>query len=261
MTRKMFTIPEFAEHSNMSYKAAYTLVKKGGFHTQRSGHEFLIPANEVYGYMTKTNKLNKMLTVDEAAEHIGIKNKQLLHRIRTRALKAKKYGNKYLIAAEEVNRFMKLQSKQGMSIVDFANNVNSEPKAIYNLIRSGVLYAEQFGKKYYINSDEASVFEYVTQQRHNMTDKIKEKVIKYYSAKLAKYPDVFFIKDITEITGYSNKTVLELIHCLDISVTIIRCMQAISKDELIELLSSSQYQGMKIRNQIQIEDFRAIAKF
>ena len=69
------------------------------------------------------------------------------------------------------------------------------------------------------------------------------------------------MKDFAEITGYGNKTVLELIHRLDISVTIIRCMQAISKDELIELLSSSQYQGMKIRNQIQIEDFRAIAKF
>lgn len=261
MTRKMFTIPEFAEHSNMTYRAAYALVIKGELHSQKNGHIFLIPANEVYSYMTKTKKMNKMLTVDEAAERMGIKKKHLWYRIRTRALKAKKYGNRYFITAEEVNRFMKLQTEQGMSIVDFAKKVNSEPQIVYYLIKSGVIYAKQSGKKYYINADEASVFEYVTQQRHNMTDEMREKVTKYYTAKLAKYPDVFFMKDIAEITGYSYKTILELIQRFDITVTIIRCMQAISKDELIELLSSSQYQGMKIRNQKQIEDFRAIAKF
>lgn len=261
MKQKMFTIPEFAEHSNMTYRAAYLLVIKGGFHIQKYGHSFLIPANDVYSYMSKMRKLDKMFTVEEAAEHIGIKKEQLRRKIRNRAIKAKQYGKKYLIAPEEVNRFMKLQTKQGLSVVDFADCVNSEPKAIYNLIRSGVLYAERFGKKYYINADEIPVFEYVIRQRHNMTDEIKEKVIKYYSAKLAKFPDVFFMKDIAEITGYSYKTILELIQRFDITVTIIRCMQAISKDELIELLSSSQYQGMKIRNQKQIEDFRAIAKF
>ncbi|MBQ7119344.1 MAG: helix-turn-helix domain-containing protein [Oscillospiraceae bacterium] len=104
----------------------------------------------------------------------------------------------------------------------------------------------QDGKLHYYQIPLCEVLKY-KEERENQGKFSKEeieKMRKYYSNKLRKYPELLFSEDVQEITGYSKEAIRKWIKSGKLEALLVKRRFCVAKTDLIEFLLSASYENI-----------------
>lgn len=253
--QKYFNMREFIDYCGIDKNKVYQLIKCGKFPSKKIKGQHQFSAKMVYAYKRKLDSIKDMLTVKQFVQKHNLSYKKVLSDIRKGILKAKKiYGNVYYITNEAANSYIDfLYGKQFIGLCKFAEVVGVNRATVRNHIAKGTLPVTKLGGRYLISTEEIKKFK--ASYMKNFVVSADEKLLlqKYYAEQLQTEPDILMLKDICRLSGYSQKTIMNILEKENIFTVKYAGKYIVTKEDVIKLLISDGYNGSSHKSERHIK--------
>ena len=154
---------------------------------------------------------------------------------------------------------MLVKSNDYVSKEEFYKSCRISKKTAYKLIKSGRVKAIKRNCAsrhcYEIPISEIERLESVRCYLNKLREEEIDKVKKYYSEKLRRYPDVITSEDVQIITGYVKETVRRWIQSGKLVATVYKSKYIITKNDFLDFVTSPSYVGITRKSQVHLSDF------
>ena len=143
----------------------------------------------------------------------------------------------YYITNEAANSYIDfLYGKQFIGLCKFAEVVGVNRATVRNHIAKGTLPVTKLDGRYLISTEEIKKFK--ASYMKNFVVSADEKLLlqKYYAEQLKTEPDILMLKDICRLSGYSQKTIMNILEKENIFTVKYAGKYIITKEDIIKLL-------------------------
>lgn len=259
--KKDYKTREFANCFNLTLSQVYDLISDGVLQCEKNSR-IVIPYSEVKKYKRLSDKLNKMLTTSQCAEYCGVPMRYILANIERGKLKAEKFLGRYYISKYCAEKFYNIVNcPSGYTIKEAAEIIGISEKSFITHIYNGHHTLNMSYGKYIVTEDNLKLFKMLYGDHQKLETFEKNKMRQFYKKILFNHPDAMNVDDIVDITGYSYKTILKIVKMSQTPFVALRkrCAFIFTKEDVIEMLVSAEYNNMRCKSYKHLEALKEIA--
>ena len=260
--KKDYKTREFANCVDLTLSQVDKLISDGVLQCKKNSR-IVIPYSEVVKYKRLSDKLNKMMTTSQCAEYCGVPMRYIIANIEHGKLKAEKFLGRYYISKYCAERFYNIVNcPNGYTIKEAAEIIGISEKSFIMHIYNGHHTVNMSYGRYIVSEENLKMFKMLYGDRQKLDEFEKNKMREFYKKLLLNCPDAMYVADIVDITGYSTKTIVRIVKMSQTPFVALnkRCTFIFAKEDVIEMLISTEYNNIRSKSPKHLEALKEIAQ-